>query len=293
MEFRWIPGRRIDMYAVERMKQHFPVPSEPPRMAWFMDPRNQGYFPGLIEAITDKLDTGYIEEFLSDTGGGIRSFGRYEEWVVWFQCLLPYLFTHILEEGMLPLTINYFLNIYPGDILEEYPGFRDDVILTLPHAIMQSEAWDGQDLSKKFRWYDEWEGYWTCPLYATMFFCLKYLKPAEIPSWVASIVAITGDFWREQINKWLLGAERFFRYIDHPEELLKSDSLQKDYHATSGSIAVLLAAAGIDWGYSDLVFTGHRTSKNIWDYLPEANVKIFWSEVKKYPHLSFSDTPMN
>ncbi len=292
MEFRWIPRRGIDLDAVERMKQHFREPSEPPREAWFMNPLNQRYFPGLSEVITDKLDTGYIEEYLFDTGGGIKNFGRYEEWVVWFQYLLPHLLTHILEEAFIPLTINYFLNVYPGDISEEYPGFREDVLLTLPQAIMQREVWNGQDLSKEHRWYNEWEGYWTCPLYATMFFCLKYLTPAEIPSWVASIAEIEGSMWRQQIRKWLKGASEFFQYVEPVEKISAAKpttSSLVERNRQEDSVNAYLEAAGINWHNSMLVFQGHYSSNNIWDYLSKENVDTFWREVKKYPQLSFTD----
>jgi len=284
------------MDAVERIKQHFPVPSEPPREAWFMDPTKQGYYTGLLEAIAgDETDIRYIERYLFDTGG-IKNFGRYKEWVVWFQCLLPHLFAHILKEGLLPLTINYFLNVYPGQIPDEYDGFRDDVLRTLPQVIMESEVWDGQDLSKKFWWYDEWEGYWTCPLYATMFFCLKYLTPAEISSWVASIAEIDAAFWREQIHKWLKGANEFFKYVEPLEKVSTVPSITNEptvRNREEDSVAKYLEVAGINWHNSMLVFEGHYSSNNIWDYLSKENAETLWSEVKKYPELSFSDTPMN
>jgi hypothetical protein len=132
MSFQWIPYQGMNPAAIERMKQHFKKPDYDPPEAWFMS-MEQGYHRGLSEAVMNLNDKGWLDvlgRFLFDTGGGIKNFGRFKEWVDWYQFLLPYILENILDNGKgmdggLPeLTINYFINLYPTEIIEEYPGFR-------------------------------------------------------------------------------------------------------------------------------------------------------------------------
>jgi hypothetical protein len=142
MDFKWMPGRAVDRDAVERMKGHFQKPSEAPPEAWF-NTRNQQYFTQLLDTPVSQLSSDDIVDYLHDTGGGIGNFGLLEIWADWFKYLLPYILLRIGKEEFLTLTIDYFLNLYPEGIPEVYSGFRVDVLLTVPQAMMSAEYWTG------------------------------------------------------------------------------------------------------------------------------------------------------
>jgi len=55
--------------------------------------------------------------------------------------------------------------------------------------------------------YDEW--YSVAPLYATLFFCLKYLPPDEVKAWATSIGTIQDELWRASVSKLWRGLKRF------------------------------------------------------------------------------------
>ncbi len=287
MDFRWIPNKEIDRDAIERMKQHFPKPTEAPPEAWFINGEdNQRYFTELVDIPIEDIDARYLRDFLSDTGGGIKNFGRFEEWVVWYQYLLPYLLLRIFETELLDHTVTYFLNLYPDEITEEYPGFREDVLLTLAQSIMMPEFWDGNDLSKKRSGYEDWYEY-SSLLHASLFFCLKYLNSNEIASWVDSLAEIKGAFWRSQIAQYLNALNRFFEYLEHPENTPDLDDVKRKIEI--GTINAYMDIAKIGWFSNYLVFSGSNVSKNIYDHLPAKNIDAFWREVNKYPQLDFKN----
>ncbi len=279
MNFQWKLHLGPAHVAIERMKLHFQRPHYDPREAWFMAP-TQRYFSDLHETLTTKEDLQYIENYLFDTGAGLKNFGRFDEWVEWFLFLLPYLLEHILEGNLLCLTINYFLNMYPDEVTEEYAGFREDVLLTLPHAIMATALWEGNDLAKNPQWNYAWEGKAYSPLFATMFFCLKYLKADEIGSWVTSLTSTNGDLWKNLIFQWMKGLKTLAHLAEHPQELPGFTNMEH-WHAT-GSVELLLNAAGINWNESYLVFTGTTSKKTLSDYVPTENIATFWSAVEKH-----------
>src|SRR6185369_773900 len=105
MDFKWNPGIGIDRNAIERMKQHFPRPEEPPAEAWFMGEK-QGYWTQLVEKPVSELETVILEHYLADTGSGIKNFSRREDWVRWFHYLLPRLLDRIYDGALLDLTID-------------------------------------------------------------------------------------------------------------------------------------------------------------------------------------------
>jgi hypothetical protein len=104
MHFEWIPGQGMHLDALERMKQHFPRPIEAPPIAWFMSPV-QKYFSELLKYQPNELPCFLLENYLDDTGTGIRNFGRYEIWVQWYQYLLPYALPRFQEDSILELLI--------------------------------------------------------------------------------------------------------------------------------------------------------------------------------------------
>jgi hypothetical protein len=280
MPFEWIPGRGIDGDAVERMKQHFPQPTKPTYEAWFIS-GTINYHHWLFQPF-EALSSRDLAEYLFDTGSGITSFGRYEEWVVWFQYLLPRLLPRFWEENLLTLMLDYVFNLYPDGLVEEYSGFRDDIMRTLPQAIMSPELWKDGDLAL-FPFYGNYGSDRYSPIYASMFFCLMYLSTQEIVSWVASLACIEGEFWQEGLSTWLKGAQHFFEFCEHPERVpafVKGREQRMD-ERDKGTVEWFLEAAQIDWWDSHFVFTGLHSKRQIFDYLPAENVETFWREVKK------------
>lgn len=312
MTFEWIPGQGINPDALARMKQHFHKPEKPPFEAWFMSGINYHTF-FLEEGFEEDLKL--VERCLDDYCIGIKCFGRFEEWVLWYQYLLPLLLPRFIEnDDLFPTLINYFTNLYtkgvirpdinlpeetqrklarpdyePG-IFEEYPGFRDDILSTLPQVMMEGILWEDGDLSKSYRWYiDEWEGYWTCPLFSSLFFCLMYLTPEEISTWVASIASIDGELWRTLIKDWITGLKRFFEFVADPTSIQPEDIPEQDKRDWEPGREITLynylKLADIDWTGSWTVFNGLYTSRDLNDYIPAANIEAFWREVAKYPAL--------
>jgi hypothetical protein len=282
LEIIWEPGQGIDLAAVERMKQHFPKPTERSYAAWFMS--GIEYIDWLADLPVEQYDISQLEHYLFDTGGGIKSFGRYEEWVKWYQYLLPHLSTQIMEEDLMCHTLTYFFNMYPEGIVEEYPGFRDDVLNVLPYYIMSKDLYHCGDIQIENWWFDDWAGYWGNAFPATMFFCLKYLTPLEITSWVSSFGVIEAPLLKSEIDKWIIGAKKFFQYVKYVEMLPTSMEIRKQIK--EDGIAGYLEAAGINWWHSFLIFGGidlgvnKRTQLN--DYLPQENIDAFLAAVRQY-----------
>lgn len=284
MDFRWIPHKGVDKDAVERMKQHFPRPTEAAHKAWF-NSVEPWYFDELLAYPVSVLSTRQIVYYLDEVASGIENFGWRQDWADWFHYLLPYLVQRIVQgEYLLTSTIAYFMNLYPDEIVEEYSGFRDDVLLTLAQCMMTTEFWADNDLSEERSGYEEWHGY-SFPLHACLFFCLKYLHSDEISSWVASLAEIKGAFWQSEISHWVNGLNRFFDYMEHPENVPDLDDVKK--RVQIGTVDAYMEIAHIYWPRASCVLG--RLSKNIYDYLPEANMETFWREVQKYPQLSFTD----
>lgn len=307
MTFEWIPGQGINQDALARMKEHFHKPEKPPYEAWFMSGIN--YHTFFLEQAPEELDLTVVERCLDDYCSGIKCFGRFEEWVLWYQYLLPLILPRFVENVDLLLTlINYFINLYtkgvvrtdihvseerqrelarpdyePG-IFEEYLGFRDDILSTLPQVIMEGILWQNGDLSKNYQW-----RYWTDPLYASLFFCLMYLTPEEISTWVASIAAIDGELWRDLIKEWLAGLRRFFQFVTNPASIQLEDIPEQDrYEWEPGREITLnnyLELANIGWAGSWTVLNGSYVSRDLNDYIPAVNIETFWREVAKYPVL--------
>lgn len=324
MKFEWVPGQGIRQDALERMKEHFHKPEKPPYEAWFMG-GEINYHTFFLEQTPAEWDLKTVQRCLEDMGSGVRNFGRRDIWVAWYQHLLPLLLPRFDEnDNLLHTLINYFINLYTrgvirldshlseetqrelayveyaGGIFEEYPGFREDVLNTLPLAMMESALWENGDLSQEYKWYiKEWESlhgvrYWTCPLYSSLFFCLMYLTPEEIVTWVASIAAIKGEVWAILIKDWLADARRFFQFVAHPETIRSEDiPEQYRYRWEPGEKITLqnyLEIAGISWTWSWGVFNGLYASRDLHDYIPAVNIETFWREIQKYPNLALPDS---
>jgi hypothetical protein len=305
MTFEWIPGKGMDVSALERLKANFSKPTDPPYEAWFMGGKNyHTYFLDLPpEEAAD-------ERYFFDTCGGIKNFGRFREWVIWYHYLLPYILVQTINDKSSEyfyLLVNYFINLYPqgavrddshlseaqrkalldytdyaGGITEEYPGFREDILNTLAQGVMEPRFWKGEALDANEVWPEDYpeHGYWHHCFYSTMLFCLMYLSPAEITSWFASMTRISGKLWQHELSIWLTGLRRFLLYYDNPELMeQKRGSQAQDKEIT---IQDYLELAGFDWADSFLVFGGLSISRNFYDYVPKRNIEILWQEVERH-----------
>jgi hypothetical protein len=284
MQFRWTPGAPLNAAAIARMKSHFHKPESDPPVAWFMS-MEQEYYDGLHEAIAGSPpDIRYMEIVLHDLGGGIKNFGPMQEWHDWYLHLLPFLLERIFEGELLLLTLDYCFNLYPDMIGEEYPGFREDVLNTLPQCIMAPHLWANGDLATEHWWFDSWAGYWTPAFNASMIFCMKYMTNDEIPVWIESLASIQGDTWKQNVLYWLRGVRQMERFQAHPETVPPA---KDEIAAGLESIIVRgLRTANLDWNASYLLFN-HEDGVEAFDRLvSQSKREVLWHEVAKYPHFT-------
>jgi hypothetical protein len=279
MSFAWIPGQGPDTAALERMKKHFPVPDVDAPEAWFASGEIKVLFPAGMETLPKDLPFDTLYDYLEDTSSGIWIFGRFDEWVQWFRYLLPYLVERSDEVqpvggSILGVTIIYFINLYPNGWVEEYPGFREDVLTTLGQCVMKPELWEGHDLSKelirlenKFWWMFDGEPYYCFTYLAPlMIFCLKYLKPEEITTWIESISVISGPHWHYQLLRWLYRANMFLTEF---ENLTLGEEIEND-------VDDYLERLQIGWDGS------HRLMrfKTPYEFIPKENLEAFKAALK-------------
>ncbi|MBW4580572.1 MAG: hypothetical protein KME42_13495 [Tildeniella nuda ZEHNDER 1965/U140] len=227
-EYRWIPKQEIALDSLGRMQAHFHKPLEPMGEAWFMSEKRR-MFHELMEQPIEQVPVKILSKALTEISSGTCCFGHRDEWDQWFKYLLPYSIARCHElvsydETLLIQDIAAaFMCIYWKGIPEEYPEFREDVICSLSVSLMVSDLWiDYQDeLTKssypKFN-FQIWRNKndtlrmdWNarkanCNLSSMMFFCLKYLEPKEIYTWIHSCISIYDPYWRGALSVWLLGA---------------------------------------------------------------------------------------
>lgn len=332
MDFKWIPGQGINQDSIERMKQHFKKPDNPPHVAWFMSPE-PSYYSLVTEIEPHNWSVRDIENVLSDLGSGVKIFGRRQDWVESFHYIMPRVLQRYREENDLYRTIvNYLINLYTrgyikpdshidvelqrelyfvdfaGGIIEEYPGFREDVFLTVGQAVMDHDLWKDGEMVEGTMWFylvDPHVAYDASFLYAALFFCLMCLTSHEIPGWVQSMANIRGEHWRSEIKLWLGRLAKFRFYIHHPseipevserdaasiEELRKAnggdattyEALTRSSRSKQDSIAYCLEAADLDWHH--YVVGKDVPIDRVNDLIPMVNIETFMTEAMKYPHL--------
>ncbi len=289
MDIIWKPGQGVDLQAVERMKQHFRKPTERSYAAWFMSGEIT-YIDWLTDLPFEQYDIDELENYLFDTCAGIKNFDRYEEWVNWYLYLLPQISLKVTEGNLLCLTLTYFFNVYPNEIIEEYSGFRDDVLKVLPFYIMSQDLYENGDLAITYPIYEELNewfedgGKWSNALAATMFFCLKYLKPQEISTWVESLATMKAPLLKSEIEIWIARAKRFIQYVMHSELVPRDSDILKKLN--DEGLHGYLDVAGINWWHSLLIFKnpkmGTPISSQLNSYLPQENINAFLTAVSKY-----------
>ncbi|GAA7769364.1 MULTISPECIES: hypothetical protein [Cupriavidus] len=216
-QFQWIPGKGVDTLALRRLRSQFRRPDQPMGEAWFMGEQRR-MFTELLGDL-DKLTASELQEPLVEIASGTSSFGPQEEWHKWYHYLLGELLARSHEAFVsytLECLITAFMAVYPNGIYQEpYKGFRDDALLTLGRCMMDSQCWDGSDISlgnvlhrsnnnpnRVWVWWDA-----SGDFSASMFFCLKYLPEPLVVPWLRSVLAIPSPHWRAQIIAWMVGAK--------------------------------------------------------------------------------------
>lgn len=245
MSFSWhLIYEPPDPLALERMKAHFEKPSVPLPNAWFMT-GEVTYFTPVTTTAPEALSAEELSEAIHEIDSGLRFFpesGFAADWQAWFRFLLPHSIQIVNSNTdntfswpLLSITHRAFLMCYPETIPDSYARFRDDVVDTLgTRALPQTLSRDDASLKlpgsaslQNSLFNDIWDltntpdkdlpgidEYFHLP----MLFCLKYLTPAEIDTWVVSFLNIDSDQWRLSILTWWLS-----RYHDHDQDITIPD----------------------------------------------------------------------
>jgi hypothetical protein len=238
MSFRWqVPSPLLDESALARMRS-IGEPRKPMVEAWFMGDVTymtwlQGYPPQELVKNDRKLQYA-LDEIL-----GVIFFPKTsarKEWKEWFLYLLPYILVGTQDyigsgETTMSLIIPILFAIYPdSNIIEEYDGFRHDLVYTVGMRYMHSTSRTfSYDLDPAYplvtgRWDDATYSGLQLPrlkldFSLSMLFCLKYLRPSELESWVDSLVSIDSAQWQVAILRWCLAFDEFWkRAQDWPED---------------------------------------------------------------------------
>jgi hypothetical protein len=291
-EYRWIPRKGIALDAIGRMQAHFHQPSEPMGEAWFMSEQRR-MFHELIEQPIEEVSIKVLSKALTEISSGICCFGRRDEWIQWFKYLLPYSIARSHELAnyrtlLLQDVATAFMSVYWEGIPEEYPEFRNDVINSLSVGLTVANLWtDRQDeLAKNsypefhFQLWRSKRGIlsmdWNAEeansdLSSMMFFCLKYLMPSDMSTWLHSCIIIHDPYWRGALLVWLLGVyDLLFKPAIVPSDVEKTIP-KLVWH---GSNILGSVAGSIDAKYPPM--KGYNDNK---DFLPCKNITAFREEV--------------
>lgn len=212
MKLEWIPCNPLIDEALQRLKDHFPKPKEPPPEAWFIS-GEINYLNWVIETPPEEMALSDLKWYLHDSLSGLRNFPMVEmgveRWTYTYHYLMPRLLERSHEEYLLSELIKFFVQLYPDTIPDTYPGFRADVLQTLGCALMQPPFWGDNDLSREFVAREQ-QSYllfgsedFIFTLSSALIFCLKYLTPSEIETWCESLFQIEGRHWHYNFMMWL------------------------------------------------------------------------------------------
>ncbi|MDQ3918295.1 MAG: hypothetical protein M3348_07440 [Acidobacteriota bacterium] len=243
--YRWTPCKGPSPEAVERMRAHFRKPRRPMGEAWFMGTERYLYTE-LSEKPLHEVSTETLCDCLWEIASGTGSFGHREEWDEWLRFLLPTLISRSQEtfafDSVLEETITASMVLFWDGLGGEYEGFRDDALNSLGLCLMKEEMWGDcgrapAQGSHPHNLFLLWEGEggalelaaWDAGrasevMSASLFFCLKYLRAGEMPSWVESLAAIEDPCFRAALAVWLLGAYEILKEAPvRPERIEKSN----------------------------------------------------------------------
>lgn len=229
MSFLWkIPNPSPDNAALERMKYYFHKPSELMPVPWFMGEIT--YHTTLAKTPPDELNAKQLENALNDIAVGLVAFPKIPLiWQDWFRYLLPYAIRYIDKssdwdsKSVLEATLIAFISVYPHQIVEEYQGFREDVIYSLGTRIFPHiSSLDQLNLNDVSILWSPLTGDYpglTDDFNIPMLFVLKYLEPFEITTWVSSIINIENYVWHFTLIDRLLVFDKFLRLAqDWPKD---------------------------------------------------------------------------
>ena len=268
--YKWIPGQGPDVAALRRMRSHFLKPGVPMGEAWFIS-ETRFLWTGLVDQPLAHFPVEEWENVLWDISG-TGNFGHLEEWDLWFRFLLP----ELIEQGnthpqLFENLLNAFFNIFDQGITEEYPGFRSDVFNTLPLYLMRPEYWinEEDEISKQplkqalFLKHPSFHHNWNCrevhgEFSAAIFFCLRYLTPEEMTTWVKSLTEIQDTYWRGQLLIWLVGFMELVSNLSITPRKFEKNVPQ------------------LEWHYSFL----SRAWENGTEFLSSKNIAAFLAEIR-------------
>lgn len=196
--------------------------------AWFMGAEREMY-PKLLGDLVALPDDDIMRP-LEEITSGLSCFGLLEEWVEWYQYLLPRLLTRRWESTYFQPAerlFSAFMCQYPdAEGTSPYGSFRADALNTLGCYIMSPRFWPAGELDAV-----NCLSKWTGPsglagwgragnlLSASIFFCAKYLAANDVEGWFRSVLAIPNRFWQVQIMTWLIGAHPILTgEIEQPAE---------------------------------------------------------------------------
>jgi hypothetical protein len=277
--FAWMPGEGIDPAALTRLQAHFPRPRLPMGEAWFMGEKRR-MFPELLGSL-DAVEPEVLADALWEIASGTGSFGQREEWYAWHHHLLAHYVKRSHEASVYPLLellITGVMAHYPRGITSPpYAGFRDDILKTLGHCLMEPRCWSGQDIALGevlHRSNQNSNGVWcwwnaSGDLSASLFLCLKYLPTAQVAPWFRSVLQIASPHWRGQVLVWLVGAHEQLRSPAQWPFTLEPTA----YPAVSWEASYCLKPVE---GLENPAASGHD------NWLPEASCQIVIDEVRAY-----------
>lgn len=294
-EYQWTPREGVSLEAVERMRNHFHKPPYPMGEAWF-NTKERRLYTELIDQPFENIKNSDLVNILFEISSGTKAFGHRDDWDEWFKFLLPSVILRsddfLYFKSMVgPHVISAFMSVYWTGIVEEYKGFRDDVMNSLSIWLMNRELWyefrdEGGRTFPRTHVLDKYEdgagnlrldwhsGHSDENLSASMFFCLKYLYPQEIPSWVTSLFAIEDTHWKAALMIWLLGSYDMLNegvVIPSRVEKSKPDVSWDDSHCL-----------GSTYGSIDAKYPPSLEYNDNKDFLPPENTKVFLEEIGKF-----------
>ena len=259
MRLIWkVPGEPPDRAAIMRMRQHFQKPDKVMPVAWFMGEIE--FYDSFSQTSPKTLDAKEVCRALGDIAGGIFSFPEVEYvpvWKAWFKYLLPDLILRADDPAnfnsydlwILVKAITTCFNVYPQQIAEEYPGFRDDLVATLgsraiPQKLAREQMTQKDEASPLFA--DIWDERQTIENYgfvslqevnSSILFCLKYSTVVELAEWTASLFQIDSPQWHLQLifslMEWriFLNLARKWNHDEQPflGQILKQSSMCDEF----------------------------------------------------------------
>jgi len=247
--------------------------------AWFMGEID--FFTDIMEASTEALDAEIMMRPLRELANGLILFPMAAKfvpvWKDWYKYLLPYALSApdiTTIDGTLQdnLLMGCF-SLYPQAIVEEYPGFRDDLVYTLgtraiPVLLDRDNPRYSDDLQNPL-FNDIWDLVDSAEmekpgevLGLPMLFCLKYLFPTEIPSWVQSLITIERPQWRLAIITWWLNLSHFLEIASN--------------WPADGNCQTLIEA------FFTRGITKHQSFTSLDDFIPLQNLSTLHEALSRY-----------